>query len=535
MGEHVAAELLRIGVSVNEKSIGASRPFANGAEGRERSVRTGSDNSVQPRLRLGMPGTSLEREADSVAAQVAAQMAVRGSEFQRPTGRIRRFSADSHGLLVPHALEAAIERVRGYGQPLAPSIRQPMQRAFGTDFGRVRVHTDAHSDMLSRLLDAKAFTTGTDIFFRQGTFAPESQRGRELLAHELTHCVQQAGSVTLRNAQDGTYSGSGASNVGGVGSVIQRAPPGVLQNTAPNYPNPIGAFVDPQTNQHLARASEVHMTTAAAQPQLLPYVPPDGTRVLGYGFLQATAQTSGMGSPYNGVRFHLINAAVGGPNDSRNLVPVPATANQNAGWTAFELRLKGQYLLTPIHVEVSVTNWQPANAVPPATPANHPLRQNLPFFPQTVTARLWAWDNNQPGPGYKAVANANPVVLAINAVPATAGNAAPVYISNASNNQLKTIFGCNPNLAWALSRQGARTYLSNLATPIDSAQDAFDELTEAIRKAEPNPGAYEGAVESLIEIWPKRNGLQAKLKSERSLCRVNPQTPGPVGGTFDPR
>jgi hypothetical protein len=67
-----------------------------------------------------------------------------------------------------------------------------MEEAFGdASFGGVRVHADSRSDHLNRLFHAKAFTTGQDVFFRQGTFHPDSSRGRALIAHELAHVVQQ--------------------------------------------------------------------------------------------------------------------------------------------------------------------------------------------------------------------------------------------------------------------------------------------------------------------------------------------------------
>ena len=68
-----------------------------------------------------------------------------------------------------------------------------MERAFGYDFSPVRIHHNSESDRLSRSLNARAFTVGGDIFFRQGTYKPESAGGKQLLAHELTHVVQQSG------------------------------------------------------------------------------------------------------------------------------------------------------------------------------------------------------------------------------------------------------------------------------------------------------------------------------------------------------
>ena len=63
----------------------------------------------------------------------------------------------------------------------------------GADFSGVRVHTGGQADTLNRNLSARAFTTGQDIFFKQGEYSPGSSGGRELLAHELTHVVQQNG------------------------------------------------------------------------------------------------------------------------------------------------------------------------------------------------------------------------------------------------------------------------------------------------------------------------------------------------------
>ena len=89
-------------------------------------------------------------------------------------------------------LEASIKGARGQGQPLGDKVRGRMERAFGSDFSGVRVHTDAQSDRLNKSIQARAFTTGQDVFFRQGEYQPTDRGGQELLAHELTHVVQQS-------------------------------------------------------------------------------------------------------------------------------------------------------------------------------------------------------------------------------------------------------------------------------------------------------------------------------------------------------
>jgi hypothetical protein len=90
-------------------------------------------------------------------------------------------------------VERSIDAGRGGGQGLDHATRTQMESSFGADFGGVRVHTDAQADSLNRALSARAFTTGQDVFFRQGEYNPGSSGGRELLAHELTHVVQQNG------------------------------------------------------------------------------------------------------------------------------------------------------------------------------------------------------------------------------------------------------------------------------------------------------------------------------------------------------
>jgi Domain of unknown function (DUF4157) len=95
-------------------------------------------------------------------------------------------------------LESAINGARGGGQSLDAGLQQSMGQAMGADFSGVRVHTDAQADQLNRSIQAKAFTTGQDVFFRQGEYNPGSQSGQELIAHELTHVVQQTGAKQLQ-------------------------------------------------------------------------------------------------------------------------------------------------------------------------------------------------------------------------------------------------------------------------------------------------------------------------------------------------
>ncbi len=84
-----------------------------------------------------------------------------------------------------------INRARSGGQSLDHAVQKQMGAAMGQDFSGVRVHTSPESHALNEQLGAKAFTTGQDIFFREGAYIPHSSGGQELIAHELTHVVQQ--------------------------------------------------------------------------------------------------------------------------------------------------------------------------------------------------------------------------------------------------------------------------------------------------------------------------------------------------------
>ncbi|MCU0837327.1 MAG: DUF4157 domain-containing protein [Rhodospirillales bacterium] len=81
------------------------------------------------------------------------------------------------------------------GRPLDPSVRAALEPRFGLDLGAIRVHTDASAAARSAARSARAFTSGRDIVFADGAFAPETTAGRRLLAHEITHVAQQAAGV----------------------------------------------------------------------------------------------------------------------------------------------------------------------------------------------------------------------------------------------------------------------------------------------------------------------------------------------------
>jgi peptidoglycan hydrolase-like protein with peptidoglycan-binding domain len=114
--------------------------------------------------------------------------------------------SDAGGQVEPE-IEKTIETERGGGARMDQATESEMGAAFGADFSKVRVHTDAKADALSKGVSAVAFTTGQDVFFSGGAYQPRTNTGRELLAHELTHVVQQGGAnvqgkLSVSNPED---------------------------------------------------------------------------------------------------------------------------------------------------------------------------------------------------------------------------------------------------------------------------------------------------------------------------------------------
>jgi hypothetical protein len=163
----------------------AARQFSSCSERRARPL--------QAKLAIGASNDPLELEADQVADQVLAatpNRAVRNApiQVQRHAGPV-----DAGSRSAP----ASVDRVlAGAGSALAPTVQQDMERHFGHDFSGVRVHTGEGAAQSAREVNAHAYTVGHNIVFGEGRFAPGAQEGRRLLAHELTHVVQQAGSTT---------------------------------------------------------------------------------------------------------------------------------------------------------------------------------------------------------------------------------------------------------------------------------------------------------------------------------------------------
>src|SRR5215831_6897194 len=151
------------------------------------------------RATLAAQAQALNRITEGRCAVAAhALLPIQRAHGNRYVQRVLAIGRQAAGdLAVTQDVEAAIARSCHGGHGLDGETRRTMEAAFGADFGDVRIHADAKSDALNRALSATAFTTGPDIFFREGAYDPGTRGGRELLAHELTHVVQQKAATAV--------------------------------------------------------------------------------------------------------------------------------------------------------------------------------------------------------------------------------------------------------------------------------------------------------------------------------------------------
>ena len=186
----------------------------------------GLQQTLQAKLTVGQPNDKYEKEADRVASEVVQRLRsaeqTSASEDASGESSVRRSPDNSQAPIsiqpsiqlkgaiankaISAELESSLNRAKSGGQALDANLQRSMGSAMGADFSGVNIHTDSQSDRLNRALQAKAFTTGNHIFFKSGEYNPSSQGGQGLIAHELTHVMQQ----------------KGTSVTSGVGEIVQR-------------------------------------------------------------------------------------------------------------------------------------------------------------------------------------------------------------------------------------------------------------------------------------------------------------------------
>ena len=189
-----------------------------GNQALQRLMRSGV---LQAKLKVGQPNDVYEQEADRVADQVmrmaqpdriqrvcseceeelhrlpiSAPAEIRRQAIEEEEEEVRLQPGATASTATPEVsgdLGARIDGLRGGGQPMPESAAAFFEPRFGHDFSQVRLHTDARAAETARELGALAYTVGHDVVFGEEQYAPESSAGKRLLAHELTHVIQQTG------------------------------------------------------------------------------------------------------------------------------------------------------------------------------------------------------------------------------------------------------------------------------------------------------------------------------------------------------
>ncbi len=153
--------------------------------------RANAPSAGRPSLTIDAQPDRFEREAEGVAGSAIGGRGAEAWRVSRLATRVSRLAGRSEaGPVAPACVGSALSTT---GSPLAPAVRSDMEDGFGVDFSRVRVHTDEPAARSARDVQARAYTVGDSIVFGAGHFAPATDDGRRLLAHELTHVVQQSG------------------------------------------------------------------------------------------------------------------------------------------------------------------------------------------------------------------------------------------------------------------------------------------------------------------------------------------------------
>jgi hypothetical protein len=173
--------------------------------------------NIQTKLTVGAVDDPLEHEADAMADRVMrmpeTNLVQRKCSHCEEEERLQRKplasfiqrKANTGGSAATNSVFNQVNSTKGKGSGIDGSVKSFMESRFGADFSNVQIHTGDYAIQMSRELNAQAFTTGTDIYFNSGKYSPDSPEGKQLLAHELTHTIQQGGTKNfLQRCPDAT-------------------------------------------------------------------------------------------------------------------------------------------------------------------------------------------------------------------------------------------------------------------------------------------------------------------------------------------
>jgi hypothetical protein len=163
---------------------------------------------IQAKLAVNQPGDSYEQEADAMADKVmnsgrnpsnqnyffkpsSSNVQRKCASCEKEEKELHRKESSSGNITTPSQTENYIESLNSKGRNLTSSERDFFEPKFGRDFSDVRIHTDSQANKSAQSIQARAYTHGNNIVFANNQYEPSTDSGKKLLAHELTHVVQQ--------------------------------------------------------------------------------------------------------------------------------------------------------------------------------------------------------------------------------------------------------------------------------------------------------------------------------------------------------
>ena len=227
IGNRAVQQLLRNGAEGRDAGLTGMAPPHLGHNLRRIPVSPAA-GAMQTNLEINMPRDESEQEADHVAERVMRMPDVRTQRLRAeeedritaetvqrahaatpsPISIRRRGSGVSAASEAPQIVSDVVSEP---GRPLDPPVRSFMERRFGCDFSHVQIHTGSRAAESAQAINALAYTVGRDVVFQKGAYRPESDAGRRLIAHELTHVIQQgAADTSVQPDSENEFGDSGA-------------------------------------------------------------------------------------------------------------------------------------------------------------------------------------------------------------------------------------------------------------------------------------------------------------------------------------
>ncbi|MCR8633806.1 DUF4157 domain-containing protein [Paenibacillus radicis (ex Xue et al. 2023)] len=188
-----AESIQRMEQSEEESEELQMKPAAESIQRMEQSEEESEELQMKPAAetiqRMELP----EEESEELQMKPAAETIQRMELPEEESEELQMKPEAGGGFDVTPSVEQRIQAKSGAGSQMDSKTRSGMEQAMGADFSDVSIHNDAESGKLNEEIGAQAFTQGNDVFFSNGKYDPSSPQGQELLAHELTHVVQQRG------------------------------------------------------------------------------------------------------------------------------------------------------------------------------------------------------------------------------------------------------------------------------------------------------------------------------------------------------